>query len=43
MPVFLCAGQPLSAGSHQFEESKKLCGSENAGWQLSIASARLTA
>ena len=41
--AFLRAGQPLSAVSHHFEESKEWCGRENARWQLSIASARLTA
>lgn len=41
--AFLCAGQLLSAGSDCFEESKEWCGRENARWQLSIASVRLTA
>jgi hypothetical protein len=41
--AFRCAGQPLSAWSSQFEESKKLRGRDNAGWHVSIASARLTA
>ena len=34
--------KPLSAGSHS-STNRTRCGSENAGWQLSIASARLTA